>query len=69
LLRVRQRLNAAKRLKDYTWHQFLGWLGWPGWPGGFGNPHWQQFLANVTCCDYVINCDYTGAMLMMMPFF
>ena len=24
-----------------------------------------QFLANVTCCD----CDYTGAMLMMMPFF
>lgn len=25
LLRVRQRLNAAKRLKDYTWHQFLGY--------------------------------------------
>ena len=24
LLRVRQRLNAAKRLKDYTWPQFPG---------------------------------------------
>ncbi len=25
LLRVRQRLNAAKRLKDYTWDQLLRW--------------------------------------------
>ena len=26
LLRVRQRLNAAKRLKDYTWDQLLRWI-------------------------------------------